>query len=204
MDGFVPTEQEVRDLLTLFTFAKKADLERYCRDVVIKKRAFTSVITASDGERLPFLHLIHWTDYVGEHLKPTEKGNAAIAANGVGLLQPDARKAVRKIFQLFEERRWLVGHMFFTPDVSEWHFVYFDQRDTEYERPNHWKGGPHIHFVNWLWSNLEPEAVWSEFIRNRKPPGGALHVRYDNRPPAELIELQKSRQSRRRPPRPDP
>jgi hypothetical protein len=114
---------------------------------------------------------------------PNETWGAALSANGVGLLNPAVKKVVNKIGSLFEQRRWLVGHMFYTASLYEWHFIYFDQRDTEARRPNHWKRGAHIHLVNWMWPNLDPKTVWKEFVENRKPPGGALHIRYDDTPP---------------------
>jgi hypothetical protein len=56
---------------------------------------------------------------------------------------------VRKMFQLFEERQYLVGHMFYTADLHEWDFFCFDQPDVEQQKRNHWKKGSHVHFLNW-------------------------------------------------------
>ena len=81
------------------------------------------------------------------------------------------------MLQLFEERRLLTGHIFYTSDLSDWNFFYFDNRDRE-EVDNHWQHGPHIHFVNVLWPNLEPQKLWDAFCASGELPGGALHVRY--------------------------
>jgi hypothetical protein len=80
--------------------------------------------------------------------------------------------------QMFEERRYLVGHMFYTPNLSEWHFFCFDQRDLEDERPNHWKEGPHVHFINWLWPGQDVKSVWSNFVGENQRPGNAIHLRF--------------------------
>ena len=173
--------RDLEGLFKIFTFDKKRDLERYCRDVVVYGSDFAAFIRACNGsEALPFFHRIYYHDIVPEHLVPTDAGRAAIAANGVGLLKPEARKAVRKVFQLFEDRRWLVGHMFYTESLYEWHFFCFDQRDTEASRRNHWKNGAHMHFVNWLWPNYGARLVWSAFAANNVTPGGSVHIRYND------------------------
>ena len=172
--------RDLQGLLTIFTFTKKADLEKHCRELVIYSTDFASAILACRGGTLPLLHRIHPSDTVPEHLTPQEHWGRTIASNRGGRLTPAAQKVVNKIGSLFVQRRYLVGHMFYTPDLREWHFVYFDQRDVEARNRNHWKRGVHVHFVNWLWPNLDPQVVWSDFVQKRKPPGGALHVRYDD------------------------
>jgi hypothetical protein len=141
--------QTAQSFLKLFTFDKKRDLEKYCREVVINADDFANFILACESGLLQLLHRIHYRDYVPEHLHPTDQDLAALAANPVGPLQPGAQKAVRKLGQIFKERRYLVGHIFYLPDLSQWHFFQFDQRDLEDERGNHWKEGAHIHFLNW-------------------------------------------------------
>jgi hypothetical protein len=176
--------RDLRGLLTIFTFSKKKELEKYCRDVTIYGSDFANFILACNGSpELPFYHRIHCTDIVPEHLVLTDESLVPLQSNGVGLLSPASKKVVNKIGSMFEQRRYLVGHMFYTANLHEWHFVYFDQRDTEDRRPNHWKEGAHIHLVNWLWPNLDPRTVWNEFVQNHKPPGGAVHIRYDDTPP---------------------
>ena len=73
------------------------DPERGARDVVINSSDFVAFILACELGRLPFLHQIHYGDHVPEHLYLSDKDSAALAANPVGPLQPDAQKAVRKM-----------------------------------------------------------------------------------------------------------
>lgn len=127
-------------------------------------------------------------DHIPAEAVLSDADHEALQTNGVGLLKPRALKTVRKLGALFEKRHWLVGHMFYTAGLHEWHFCYFDQRDTEAQRKNHWERGAHIHFVNWLWPNLEPRSLWADFVSQNKPPGGALHIRYDDRPLDERRE----------------
>jgi hypothetical protein len=122
--------RDIKGFLTLFTFEKKRDLEKYCREFTIYSSDFVAFILACEGNRLPFLHRIHYRDFVPEHLNPTDNDLAALSANPVGPLQPDAQKTMRKVFQIFRDRRQLVGHIFYVPGTFEWHFFQFDQRAT--------------------------------------------------------------------------
>lgn len=176
--------------LKIFTFSKKRHLERYCRDAIVYGSDFAATVMACDAGRLPFHHRIHQTDLVPGHLVPTEASLGALSRNvrkGIGPLDSAGRKAARKVFALFDQRRWLVGHMFFTLGLHEWHFFYFDQRDMA-ENANHWKGGPHIHLVNWLWPNLDPRSVWRDFVSTNQAPPQALHLRYDPDDPVDSAQ----------------
>ena len=137
-------------LLKLFSFEKKQELERYCRDVTIRSEDFFALVLACELSGEPFRHEISYRDKMPEHLVPSEPEIEALKGTPAGsLLTGGAAKAARKMSQLFKDRRYLVGHLFFTLDYSKWHFFCFDQRDLE-TRGNHWKEGSHVHFVNWL------------------------------------------------------
>jgi hypothetical protein len=170
--------QDLEGLWKMFTFEKKRDLEKYCRKVVIYGSDFAAFILTCETQRSPFFHKIHYRDHVPEHLNPTDADLAALAANPVGPLQPAAKKAVTKMRQIFRDRRYLVGHIFYVPDLSEWHFFQFDQRDLEDERGNHWKEGAHIHFLNWLWPNYDAKTVWANFTSGKVKLNDSLHVKY--------------------------
>lgn len=170
--------QDIEGFLKLFTFKKKRELEKYCRDVVLYSSDFVAFILACESGSLPFLHLIHYQDHTPEHLHPTDEDLAALATNPVGALRPGAQKALRKIGQIFKDRRHLVGHIFYVPDSPEWHFFQFDQRDIEDARANHWKEGAHVHFLNWLWPNYHGMTLWRNFTSGRVKLNDSLHVRY--------------------------
>lgn len=161
--------------LRLFEFEKRPDLEKYCRDLVVTKHDLAQFIIACEAGVVPVRHLIHYQDRAPSHLKVTPDDLAALDANGVGPLKGRALKTVNKTAQTFEDRRYLVGHMFIMPNPEHWHFLYLDQRDIA-EDKNHWKEGPHIHFLNWLWRR-DPQALWTAF-RAGEAPKGALHIRF--------------------------
>ena len=144
-------EPNLENLLKLFEFDKKRDIEQHCRQLVISGEAFFQLVCSCDMTGIPFLHKILWRDSAPDHLNPSEAELKALANSGPGLIKdPQALKAVRKMSQIFVERRYLVGHIFHVPDLTKWHFFCFDQRDLEGDKPNHWKEGSHVHFTNWV------------------------------------------------------
>ena len=147
--------RDLESSLKLFTFSKKRNIERYSRSAIVYGSDFAAIITACDADVCPSIIASTVPIPCLSILVPTKASLGALsrnARNGVGPLDREGRKAIGKIFTLFDQRRCLVGHMFFTPGLHEWHFFYFDQRDTA-DNANHWKGGPHIHLVNWLWAD---------------------------------------------------
>jgi hypothetical protein len=103
------------------------------------------------------------------------------------------QKTANKIHAMFGDRRLLSGHMFFNADLSDWHFFYFDQRDFA-TRNNHWKEGPHIHFINRLWPNRTAQSVWEEFCSSPNPLiRDALHIRFNRNRPLGLSATRHKR-----------
>jgi hypothetical protein len=172
---------DIKSLIKLFTLRTKKELEAHAGDVVVHSADFASFIMACDAGAMPWDHLICVNEFVPKHLILNERDRASFDDVTPGPHTKGTQKATNKIFQLFEERRHLVGHIFYNADLSDWHFVYFDQRDQE-EDDNHWTHGPHIHFVNVLWPRLDPQKLWENFCTKSELPGGALHIRYKQRP----------------------
>ena len=128
---------------------------------------------------MPFRHRIHYGDYMPDHLVPSESEVKALGENGVGPLKGDALKMIRKVFQGFKDRRYLVGHIFYTSNLMEWHFFQFDQRDIDEGESNHWKEGSHVHLVNWvLRPKYDAQSLWSEFTSGKVKLGGSIHMRF--------------------------
>lgn len=178
LDNYKPIDLE--GLLKLFTFSDKAALERYAKSLVIHQGDFVALIMACQRGVLPLSYRPHFSRRLPPHLEVSKEDRLALEQNGVGLLKPRAQKTMRKVFQLFKERKTLAGHMFYTRGLYEWHFACFDQNDLLEESGNHWVHGAHIHFVNWLWPHLDPREVWSQFARTGEKPGSSLHLRHDS------------------------
>jgi hypothetical protein len=172
------TEYSLRDLIALLCFEEKRALKQHCRRVIVLQSDLASLILTAKSGQLPWQHLSHHRNFIPEHLSLTQKDLAALASNEVGRFKPAAQKAANKINAMFDDRRLLSGHMFFKLDLSNWHFFYFDQRDFA-PRKNHWKEGPHIHFINRLWPIRTAQSVWEEFCSSPSPLiRGALHIRF--------------------------
>ncbi len=105
----------------------------------------------------------------------------AFRASKEGKPTPETIRTVRKINEVFHQRRLLTAHIFI--NQQRWHIFYFDQRDMEASAPNHWEHGSHIHFVNDLWPNYDPQDVWNLFELAETRVKGKLHIRYDPQEP---------------------
>jgi hypothetical protein len=172
-------EPNLDSLLRIFSFEKKKDLERYCRDLIVSSEDFFKLVLACEFSGVPFLHGISYRDKVPSHLVPKDAEIEALKNTPAGtILTGEAAKAVSKISQIFEKRRYLVGHMFQTPDHSRWHFFCFDAISDLRLQGNHWEKGAHVHFVNWLWPNLRADSVWENFVHDDNRPGASLHLRF--------------------------
>jgi hypothetical protein len=125
--------------------------------------------------KLGYIHEIKSFEYVPEQLKikPGEGFSSHLKA-GQPLVGEDL-KFLNKIKGIFDQRRYSVAHIFLHPD--KWHVFYFDFHDIEDRTENHWKGGSHVHFVNYLWANLKVEQVW-ESLAGRSNKSYGIHVRW--------------------------
>ena len=163
-------------LKNIFDFDKKSALEKYCKDLIIKKRDFVKLIINS--YKIGYFHQINYNDFLPEHLNLKSDDFKAFDEAKVGeKLTGSAKTVANKMAQIFIERRYLVAHIFWNED--KWHLFYFDQRDMENRFENHWKEGAHIHFLNYLWPNLDPSDVWAVFNKADGSVGGKLHLKYD-------------------------
>jgi hypothetical protein len=76
------------------------------------------------------------------------------------------------------DSQWSAGHMFCTPDLQQWHFFVFG-KGHEGPYRNHWRGGPHVHFVNWLWPTMNLRKVWDAYVKHGEKPNSTLHIRVE-------------------------
>lgn len=173
-------QHKLEALLHIFEIASKKELKAYCGDLEIHASDFADLILAADmGAMDPYRHARFNRHLSPEHLEPTESDFEALSEATPGEPSRSVGKFATKIKQLFQDRRFLVGHLFCTSDERFWQFFYFDQRDMA-EFDNHWAGGSHIHLVNDLWPNLTPRAVVEGFMADKPRMPASLHIRYNN------------------------
>ncbi|HWX02495.1 hypothetical protein [Collimonas sp.] len=147
-------------LVQLLLAKTKRDLDKLCRKSVITLGAFHQVIEGCEMRALPWIHHISYRDFIPAHLRYT----------------PDNIKSLFP--QILKQRRYLVGHIFYLQDHSNWHFFYFDQRDLDHKN-NHFKNGPHIHLVNHLWPQHSAESIWQQFNDGNPVMKGAFHICFE-------------------------
>lgn len=173
-----PTEQ-LPSLLKLLNLQSKQEVTRHCANLIVYAQDLTALILAAQqGVLFPYRYANHFSEKVAHHLNPTEAEHMAIQQNGVGKFKTrEARKFTSKIFQLFHERRMLAAHLLYTTNHNYWHLLYFDNRDTQ-ESNNHWKHGPHIHYISDLWSTLSLHEAWSQITSGHMSFPSKIHIKY--------------------------
>lgn len=171
-------DESLRALCDLLNLQKKREVERMCASMEITSEGFFHLLIAGRAGAVANLeYACHFTQYVPEHLEPTEEENQALGSTGVGPLEGKALKLVRKVSAIFNERRVFAAHLFYVPGHAAWHMFYFDQRDTQ-KRGNHWKHGPHIHYTSDLIVTAPLSGVWSAICQERPVVPKSLHLRY--------------------------
>jgi hypothetical protein len=115
-----------------------------------------------NAEQMGYVHTLITRDFVPEHLNPTNDESAAFHSDPNSDL---GRRWFRKVKATFDERRCLKVHML--DRGPEWHCFYFSFDDSE-PAPGqklHWQGGPHVHFINYLWGDLRRDDILSALER---------------------------------------
>jgi len=168
------------DIFSLFEADTKKQVEKVCSELTIKSEDIVYLVSLSEANiiEFPYLHASKFLEEVPANVHLTKKNIEAIKNNGRGELKRDARKAVKKMFQAPIQVKRTMAHMFYRCDHKFWHFLYFDLKDIA-KSGNHWDYGSHIHYVSWLWPNLECQDVWSAYCQNgKKDIGGSKHIKF--------------------------
>ena len=173
-----PTEN-FNSLLNTFNIKSKKELEKHCSGLTVCSQDLVALILgAQHGVLSPYIYANHFSVRVPDHLNPSEEESSAIAENGVGPFKTrESQKFSSKIFQLFREKRHLSAHLFYTPSKKYWHIIYFDNRDLD-KRNNHWKHGPHIHYISDLWAGLSLKDAWNTIHSGKLSFPNKIHIRY--------------------------
>lgn len=161
------------NLKNLFEQTKKADLLKYCRTLTIRSEELAAM--AFSSHKIGYLHKIKTFEYIPEHLKilPGERLSDDLKP-GQKLTGKDLA-FLNKIKGTFAQRRYSVAHLFIGHD--KWHIFYFDFHDIDDQEWKHWKEGSHIHFVNYLWANLNVDEVW-ENLAGRSNKSYGIHIKW--------------------------
>ena len=197
---FQDTEAEkFEEFLELLRKKKLREVKKYSKDMVIWQKEFAAMIYLCQSGQFSHKHEIHYWEHQPEHLQLNEEEEDAFRNNGLGPLEGKAQNAVRKISQMFVERKWVVGHLFYTPDLNDWHMFYFDLNDLA-EMNNHWTGGKHAHYISHLWPQYKLPDSWEKFCSNSKDFGGSVHIKFKSKSGKALNKNQNEMDGSAEPP----
>lgn len=167
----------------------KKELKQLCKTLTVEKSDFIDVIIACKAGSAHLNHIMHYFDYVPEHLETRESDFEILDASREIQTSPDGRKAFRRLFKTHGQRKYKVAHLFFSREtehpLSEWHMVFFEMDELR-DKNNHWCGGSHVHITNHLWPNLYCQDLWNDFLSTRAFPSTKLHLAFND-------ELRRSR-----------
>jgi hypothetical protein len=179
-------EQDLKRLLALFNFDDKRSLSSYARHVTIYQRDFVDLILAcKSGRAAPFKHQAYYGEIVPAELEAALPRAAATLRSEHGQFSQPGKKAIRTLGAWFAGSGPIAGHAFYVPGTQWWHLFCFDHSDERrydsrrHDKRNHFEGGPHVHFVNWLWT-LDPGKVWRRLREDHQKPNGSLHIKFDD------------------------
>lgn len=167
----------IDEILELVTATNKRELMKLCKNTVITDDAFSEFIRVCQAHVLPWIHAISYRDFLPKNLQFTSNDSLAMPDLGIGPPEKSQVKAMKKWYQLLRERRYLVGHMFYNPNHSNWQFFYFDNRDLN-PYDNHFERGAHVHLINYLWPRHTYESIWETFNKGNPTMKGAAHIRF--------------------------
>lgn len=164
-------------LAQLFLIERKKELVKFCKTITITKTDICDHRLACEGGLLPWHHHFCHQDILPDGAELTD--DEADALSPYNTKPPDAKalKAMNKLRQIFEVRRYFVGHLFYSYDHLNWHLLYFDQRDIDSDK-NHWEHGSHIHLINYLWPNHSLKTIFDTIKSDKPNLSNSLHIRF--------------------------
>jgi hypothetical protein len=183
MNDYAEQGQSTLESLTaIFDIREKKTLKDHCKNAVIYKSDFANLIMACMAEAIDIAYFSFFRHHHPQHLHLSNQDTTAIARNGVGPLNPEAKAAFNKVMETFRQRRLFNGHLFLPLlHPNDWHFFYFDQRDASPES-SHWQHGSHMHLINMV---THPQLHVLDLVTkieedDRPQLGGGMHIRYQN------------------------
>ena len=155
-------------LKRLFLITKKAEVEQYCRNIVLSE--YDLFLLIHNCSQIHFTHRSKFKQYVPEHLIVSHTDRDEMKAG-------NPKKFLTKIHSTLLERRYTHVHLF--ERGSDWHCFYFSHQDIEPASTNHWKYGCHLHYISYLWPKLRKRWIWYKFNKRFTEISGSLHIRFE-------------------------
>ncbi len=163
-------------IVMLLGFKKKKDVLGWIKKMVITKTCLTSLIL-NCGKK-GFTHRRMHKEFIPENINTSLDENeiSFVNKNGEAIFNKQ-QKVISQLTNRFDSRKFFTAHMF--EKEGCWHIFYFDHNDMYLPKElNHYKEGPHIHYISNLWgSRINKEDLWRQ-LENRNITINSAHVQY--------------------------
>jgi len=154
-------------LKDIFEIANKTNAEHLLHDIELSE--YDLFLLIHNCNQIQFTHRSKFKQHIPEHLKVLKTDTEQLKLG-------NPKKALKKVHSGLIERRYVHVHLF--ERSSEWHFFYFSHQDIENTKFNHWKCGPHIHYVSHLWPQLNKRLLWNKFNKRNAVISGSIHMKF--------------------------
>lgn len=151
-------------LQDLLNQTKKSKLKAYCSRITISEEEL--VLLVHNCSQIGYTHQSKFLEYVPENRRLSKIDRTVLIKN-------EPKKFFNKVRSIFNERKNYIVHLFEKGQI--WHCFYYTYHEME-ERNNQFKLGPHLHFVNYLWTEYSKNQVWKAFDMREHDIKGA-HIR---------------------------
>lgn len=155
-------------LINLFQITKKAQAEKYSRELVLSE--YDLFLLIHNCNQIRFTHRSKFKQYIPDHLRVSDADRDKMIAG-------NSKTMLKKVRSGLKERRWIHVHLF--ESGQEWHYFYFSHQDIDPTDKSHWKYGCHLHYISHLWSNLKKRWIWNQFNKRSTEISGSLHIRFE-------------------------
>ena len=159
-------------LIDLFQFTKKSNLVKYAKTIEISSSDLSDLI--HNCRSIGYTHMPQWDDITPPHLQGTLSDIRKAMVAGSPEIHAYMRRKTRAL--LIEHNQ--MSYHFFINDDQQWHLLYFTFHDTGRSGVNHWQGGTHIHFINYLWPTMNLPLLKEIFSSGNPKFSGAIHIKW--------------------------
>ncbi|MGA2659463.1 MAG: hypothetical protein ABSH34_18310 [Verrucomicrobiota bacterium] len=161
----------------LFSLTTKAAVTKYAQKLVLDSNDLVCAILYA--ELGGYAHFRGHDEWQPQDAQLTQDDMDIVRKEKTGA---ELGKFVGKLNNLFRTRKHLSAHFFIKP--GRWHLFYFTFDDMTERKPNHWKHGRHLHFINDLWPQYKLEQMEARLFGQRKTLiEGSFHIRVSSSKP---------------------
>ena len=170
LDDFEETFEKIgspgisASILALLNAPSKKEAEKIIQTMSIEWAEFVSCLASMHAK--PPLGL-KYERYFADHLPAQYKIEDSDLAG-------DAKKLIGKLAGHHNQKKIVCAHIF-SKDATKWHCFYFSEKDITGQ---HWKYGPHIHYISYMWDSRLTLQELKKKLSDRKIKLNGEHIRF--------------------------